>query len=226
MDMHYTYLILNLACIFFPFILSFDKKIAYYKLWKPLFIGILISAAFFIIWDILFTKLGVWSFNPTYIIGIYIFNLPIEEILFFITVPYACIFIYEVVNGYTKRDVIGCGKPYSVIVSIICLVLIILFHDKTYTLVNASICLIMLLFAAFIYKSQNLGRFFLAYFISLIPFLICNGLLTALPVVIYNNHENMNLRLFTIPLEDTLYGLSLMLIPILIMDYFKKPKSN
>ena len=226
MDTHYTYLILNLACIFFPFILSFDKKIAYYKLWKPLFIGILISAAFFIIWDILFTKLGVWSFNPTYIIGIYIFNLPIEEILFFITVPYACIFIYEVVNGYTKRDVIGCGKPYSVVISVICLVLIILFHDKTYTLVNASICLIMLLFAAFIYKSQNLGRFFLAYFISLIPFLICNGLLTALPVVIYNNNENMNLRLFTIPLEDTLYGLSLMLIPILIMDYFKKPKSN
>lgn len=226
MDTQYTYLILNLACIFFPFILSFDKKIAYYKLWKPLFIGILISAAFFIIWDILFTKLGVWSFNPTYIIGIYIFNLPIEEILFFITVPYACIFIYEVVNGYTKRDVIGCGKPYSVVISVICLVLIILFHDKTYTLVNASICLIMLLYAAFIYKSQNLGRFFLAYFISLIPFLICNGLLTALPVVIYNNNENMNLRLFTIPLEDTLYGLSLMLIPILIMDYFKKPKSN
>lgn len=226
MDTHYTYLILNLACIFFPFILSFDKKIAYYKLWKPLFIGMLISAAFFIIWDILFTKLGVWSFNPTYIIGIYIFNLPIEEILFFITVPYACIFIYEVVNGYTKRDVIGCGKPYSVVISVICLVLIILFHDKTYTLVNASICLIMLLYAAFIYKSQNLGRFFLAYFISLIPFLICNGLLTALPVVIYNNNENMNLRLFTIPLEDTLYGLSLMLIPILIMDYFKKPKSN
>jgi lycopene cyclase domain-containing protein len=226
MDTHFTYLILNLACIFFPFILSFDKKIAYYKLWKPLFIGILISAAFFIIWDILFTKLGVWSFNPTYIMGIYIFNLPIEEILFFITVPYACIFIYEVVNGYTKRDVIGCGKPYSVVISVICLVLIILFHDKTYTLVNASICLIMLLYAAFIYKSQNLGRFFLAYFISLIPFLICNGLLTALPVVIYNNNENMNLRLFTIPLEDTLYGLSLMLIPILIMDYFKKPKSN
>lgn len=226
MDTHYTYLILNLACIFFPFILSFDKKIAYYKLWKPLFIGIFISAAFFIIWDILFTKLGVWSFNPTYIMGIYIFNLPIEEILFFITVPYACIFIFEVVNGYTKRDVIGCGKPYSVVISVICLVLIILFHDKTYTLVNASICLIMLLYAAFIYKSQNLGRFFLAYFISLIPFLICNGLLTALPVVIYNNNENMNLRLFTIPLEDTLYGLSLMLIPILIMDYFKKPKSN
>jgi len=226
MDTHYTYLILNLACIFFPFILSFDKKIAFYTLWKPLFIGITISATFFIIWDVIFTHNGVWSFNPKYTLGLTVFNLPIEEVLFFITVPYACIFIYEVVNGYTTRDVIGCGKPYSVIVSVICLVLIVLFHDKTYTLVNASICLTMLLFAAFIYKSDNLGRFFLAYFISLIPFLICNGILTALPIVIYNNNENMNLRLFTIPLEDTLYGLSLMLIPILIMDYFKKSKSN
>ena len=70
-----------------------------------------------------------------------------------------------------------------------------------------------------------MGRFFLAYFISLIPFLICNGILTALPVVIYNNSENMNIRLYSIPLEDTLYGLSLMLLPILIMDYFKSKKS-
>jgi lycopene cyclase domain-containing protein len=226
MDTHYTYLILNLACVFFPFILSFDKKIAFYKLWKPLFIGISISASFFILWDIIFTLKGVWSFNPKYIIGLSVFNLPIEELLFFITVPYACIFIYEVVNGYKTRDVIGCGKPYSFIISLICIVLIILFYDKTYTLVNASICLILLLFATFISKSDNLGRFFLAYFISLVPFLICNGILTALPVVIYNNTENMNLRLFTIPLEDTLYGLSLMLIPILIMDYFKKSKFN
>jgi len=225
MDTHYTYLILNVGCIIFPFILSFDKKIAFYKLWKPLFIGIFISATFFVIWDVIFTLNGVWSFNPKYITGIHLFKLPIEELLFFITVPYACIFIYEVINGYTKRDIIGCGKPYSLVFAIICILLIILFYDKTYTLVNASICLILLIVSTFIYKSNNMGRFFLAYFISLIPFLICNGILTALPVVIYNNSENMNIRLYSIPLEDTLYGLSLMLLPILIMDYFKSKKS-
>ena len=37
----------------------------------------------------------------------------------------------------------------------------------------------------------------------------------------YNNAENMNLRLFSIPLEDIIYCLSLMLLPVLIMDYLK-----
>lgn len=221
MDSRFTYLLLNLGCVIFPIFLSFDKKVAFYKTWKLLFISIFISALFFIGWDILFTSRGIWSFNNKYILGIYIYNLPIEEVLFFFTVPYSCIFIYEVVNAYFKRDVIGCGKPYSAIFAIICLITAILYYDKTYTIVNAGLCFFLLVFAAFIYKSENLGRFFLAYFIALIPFLICNGILTSLPVVIYNNAENMNIRLFSIPLEDTFYCLSLMLLPILIMDFLK-----
>jgi len=222
MNLHLTYLFLNLACIFFPLALSFDKKVAFYKLWKNLFIAILINALFFISWDILFTSKGIWNFNSDYISGIFIYNLPIEEVLFFITVPYSCLFIYEVINAYTKRDVIGCGKPYSAVTALICLILTILFYDKTYTVINALLGFSLIVFAAFIYKSANLGRFFLAYFISLIPFLICNGILTSLPIVIYNNAENMNLRLFSIPLEDIIYCLSLMLLPVLIMDYLKK----
>ena len=226
MDLRFTYLLLNFGCVIFPIILSFDKKVAFYKTWKYLFISIFISALFFIGWDILFTSKGIWGFNSHYIIGIYIFNLPIEEVLFFFTVPYSCIFIYEVVNVYFKRDVMGCGKPYSAVVSIICLITAILYYDKTYTLVNAGLCFFLLVFAAFIYKSENLGRFFLAYFIALIPFLICNGILTSLPVVIYNNAENMNIRLFSIPLEDTFYCLSLMLLPILIMDFLKNKNKS
>lgn len=227
MNLHFTYLLLNLACVFFPFVLSFDKKVSFYKIWKHVIIAIIINALFFISWDIVFTSKGIWSFNPNYITGIYIYNLPLEEVLFFVTVPYSCLFIYEVVNAYTKRDIIGCGKPYSAITAILCLVLTIIFYDKCYTVVNAMTCFSLLVFAAFVYKSDNLGRFFLAYFISLIPFLICNGILTSLPVVIYNNSENMNLRLFSIPLEDVLYCLSLMLLPVLIMDYLKnKNKSS
>ena len=221
MNSHFLYLILNFSCVIFPILLSFDKKVAFFKLWKSLFTSIFISALFFIIWDILFTSQGIWSFNPNYITGIYIYNLPIEEVLFFFTVPYSCIFIYEVVNAYFKRDVIGCGKPYASVVAVISFILCILYFDKMYTLVNAGLCSTLLVFAVFVYKSENLGRFFLAYIIALIPFLICNGILTSLPVVIYNNSENMNIRLFSIPLEDVFYCLSLMLLPILIMDFFK-----
>ena len=75
-------------------------------------------------------------------------------------------------------------------------------------------------------RVRNLGRFYLAYFVSLIPFLICNGILTALPIVTYNDEENMAIRLFTIPLEDVFYCLSLLLSTVLLMDYFKEKKTN
>jgi hypothetical protein len=52
---HQTYLWLNIASIFFPFVLSFDKKVAYYKSWRFLFPAIGLTALFFITWDVLKT---------------------------------------------------------------------------------------------------------------------------------------------------------------------------
>ena len=227
MNSHYTYLVLDIASVLFPLALSFDKKVAFYKSWKYLFPAMLISATFFIGWDVLFTAQGVWGFNPEYITGIYVFNLPLEEVLFFVCVPYSCVFIYEVFNAYVARDVLGtCGTKISILLSILSLIACVFFYDKTYTLVNAGICLALVLFATFPYKFRNLGRFYLAYFVSLVPFLICNGILTALPIVTYNDNENMAIRLFTIPLEDVFYCLSLLLSTVLLMDYFKNRNSN
>ena len=139
MNSHYTYLVLDIASVLFPLALSFDKKVAFYKLWKYLFPAMVISGAFFILWDVLFTAQGVWGFNPKYITGINVFNLPIEEVLFFVCVPYSCVFIYEVFNAYVKRDVLGtCGKRISILISIISLIACILFYNKTYTIVNAG----------------------------------------------------------------------------------------
>ena len=56
--------------------------------------GLLIMDSIYIIWDILFTYLGVWGFNNKYLIGYNIFNLPLEEWLFFICIPYASLFIH------------------------------------------------------------------------------------------------------------------------------------
>ncbi len=222
MNSHYTYLLLDVLSVAFPFLLSFDKKVAFYKSWKYLFPAMFIVGLFFIIWDVLFTYKGVWGFNPIYITGIKLFNLPLEEVLFFICVPYSCVFIYEVCNAYIKRDLIGANAKYiSVIISLLCLVICILFYNKTYTIVNVGISMLLVIFATFICQFKNLGRFYVAYVVSLFPFLICNGILTSLPIVTYNNNENMNLRIYTIPFEDTLYCLSLLLSTILLMDYFK-----
>lgn len=61
--------------------------------------------------------------------------------------------------------------------------------------------------------------FLLAYLVSIVPFFVVNGLLTAIPVVIYNDTENLGLRLYTIPFEDIFYGMLLVLGNIGIMEW-------
>ena len=60
--------------------------------------------------------------------------------------------------------------------------------------------------------------------VILIPFLIVNGFLTAIPVVLYNDAENLNLRIYTIPFEDIFYGMLLVLMNIVIYEKLKNRK--
>ena len=75
----YTYLLIDVLTILFPFILSFDKKVAFYKDFKNAFLSIICIAIPFIIWDIYFTENRIWGFNEDYLSGKYLSNLPIEE---------------------------------------------------------------------------------------------------------------------------------------------------
>ncbi len=55
-----------------------------------------------------------------------------------------------------------------------------------------------------------------------IGFLVCNGILTALPVVTYNPSEMLDVRFFTIPLEDFIYGFALVTATISIYEFVKR----
>ncbi len=218
-DKHYTYLLLNLATLFFPLVLSFDKKVAYYKKWPQLVWGIGITGAFFIVWDMLKTYCGVWSFNPDYLLGIHIGNLPIEEWLFFVTVPYACVFIYESLNAYLPDYLAKPSKYIAPIVIIILLILAAFNYTRIYTFITFTFTAAFLGIYIKVFKNRLGGRFWMAYVVHLIPFFIINGFLTALPVVIYNDAENLGIRLYTIPIEDTIYSMLLLLMNVGIYEW-------
>lgn len=218
----YTYLMLNIGTLAGPLLLSFDRKVAFYRQWRALFPAIAFTAVAFIIWDIIFTEQGVWSFNPEFLVGIQLLGLPLEEWLFFLTVPYACMFIYECLNAYITRDILkNVAKPLTWTLIGILLVLAAIHWGRTYTVVTFIWLGVWLLLNQFWIKGTYMGRFFLSYFICLIPFLLVNGVLTALPVVIYNDMENLSFRIGTIPVEDTMYALLLLLMNVNIYEYLK-----
>lgn len=227
MNQHYYYLFINIATVFFPIILSFDKKVHFYKKWKYILPGLILSGLLYLVWDYLFTIKNVWSFNPNYILGIKFFELPLEEILFFITVPFACIFIYECLISYLKINVSKLlSRNISIVLLAFSLVMLFLFSDKLYSLINFSTLAVILIYTLGKSTVLDMGKFYLAYLVSLLPFYVVNGILTAIPIVMYNNAENMNFRVGTIPFEDHFYSMSLILLNLLFFEYFRNRKST
>lgn len=218
MNLHYTYLLILTASLAGPLALSFDKKVAFYTKWKRLFKAMILPAFFYIIWDMIFTKQGVWSFNENYITGIKLYNLPIEEVMFFFVVPYCCVFIYECVRCYfSKIQRTAFGNIILNAIGILLLIYAIINHDKSYTFYTFFFNGIFILFldtSKKYLKIFNVNAFLISYLIILIPFLIINGLLTAIPVVLYNDQENLATRIYTIPVEDVFYGMLLVMMNV------------
>ena len=212
------YFWLMIGTITGPFLLSFDKKVHFYTHWKALFPALSIVAIAFIVWDQLFTQAGIWGFNPRYLSGIYIMDLPLEEVLFFFFVPYACLFIYEVLIAYfPKIDLTNVGKGLAFGITLSGLVLGSMHMDNWYT---SSACILSALLTIGIFFVQRVkwyGSFAFTFLVSLIPFLLVNGVLTGSftpePIVWYNPEHIMGPRIFSIPVEDVFYNYS-MLLPI------------
>ena len=226
--MNYTYLLINLAVIFFPLVLSFDKKVHFFSKWRFVFPSILITGLVFLIWDILFTKLNVWSFNPDYLIGVNLLGLPLEEILFFLTVPYACVFIYECLNAYfPKNDLQKYSLAISNLFLGLCVAILFFGYNRWYTLINFGFLFMVLAYVEYVNVDfRFMYKFYRAYLVSLIPFYIVNGFLTSIPVVMYNDKQNLGFRLGTIPFEDHFYLMGLLLMNIYLYEVFKSSNTK
>lgn len=225
--MKYAYLLINFLTIIFPVLLSFDKRVAFHKSWKYIWPGMTLTGLVFLFWDVLFTVKGVWSFNPDYIIGIKVFDLPIEEILFFLTVPFSCIFIYACLNYYVKWSLPQTiSKIISLLIIILCVAMLTAYYNRLYTAINFGFLMLVLILLQYVFESAWLNRFYMAYIVSLLPFYIVNGILTSVPIVMYNNAENIGKRVGTIPIEDHFYSIALLLMNVGFFEYFKSKKQG
>jgi len=179
--------------------------------------GILISSIVMIIFDQFVT--GVfWIFNPKYITGIYLYKLPLEEVLFFIVVSFSTLCIWSNISSVVKAE--HHFKYTKYVLLILSLLFIVLSSPtKLYTLSMGFILLLLLLVDEFL-KIKLFASLRFAY---LLGFLILsttffNYYLTSRPIVIYEPTYNLNVYVFTIPVEDYLFGIIFISLAIMIYE--------
>jgi lycopene cyclase domain-containing protein len=86
-----------------PLLASFWPGLKFYQNIRSLLISITIVAIFFSVWDVFAVYRGHWFFNPTDVWKLRIINLPVEEVLFFVVIPFCCIFTWEAVKHIKER---------------------------------------------------------------------------------------------------------------------------
>ena len=225
--MERLYLWLDLGSLALPLLFSFHPKIKFYKLWPSVLPGILLMALVFIPWDIYFTQQGFWGFNPKYLTGIEWFGLPMEEWLFFFWIPYACLFTHHVLSSLVRWWPLSLRMSNWVYVMVVTVLIIGLWYgiNQWYT-ATAFIYALLVLGLTQNTAPELLPSFFMSYLIILIPFFVVNGVLTGSglpePVVWYNDTENFSLRLGTIPIEDTIYNLGMLLTVALVGTHIQQ----
>jgi lycopene cyclase domain-containing protein len=219
----YVYLALEIFVILIPFIYSYDRKLQYYLKIGRVAISLVLVGLFYIIGDVLFTKYGIWGFNPRYHAGIILINLPLEEWLFFIVIPYASLFLHDTLIYLFPHVQLSNLQTRIVSIILVCFLSIVVLTNigRVYTSVYLSLAIAAIILASFD-SSAILNRFYLTFMVILVPFFLVDSVLTGsfIPeeVVWYNNAENLGLRVLTVPAEDISYAFSLILFNLLFIN--------
>ncbi len=222
----YTYSLILFFTIIICFIASFDKRLRFDLHFFSFIKAAIIVAIPFIAWDVWFTDHGVWWFNTNYTLGIVIAGLPIEEWLFFICIPFSCVFTYYCLDKFFDWSKLSSFNNIIVFVSIIvCSVVGLINHDKIYTLVTAIATVSTLIYLHFFVRAQWITQASVVYTILMLGFFPVNGVLTgtglASPIVNYNPGDFLGIRILTIPIEDAVYGYAQFLLVLYFFLLFK-----
>jgi lycopene cyclase domain-containing protein len=220
----YSYLYINLAILIFPLVIAFEKtRIRYYSKIKSVAFSMFSVGLLFVSWDVLATSRGHWSFNPAYLLGIKFLGLPLEEILFFITTPFSCLFTYEALAYFLKdRKALLLDKLLPP-VGIALALLSFLFLNKEYTFLALLSVGLTILAAPKLVPHLFSSRLYWSYIaVTFALFFAFNFLLTSLPIVEYSHLATTGLRLTTIPIEDFMFNFSMLTLYMVVHRWAAK----
>lgn len=220
-----NYLLLDLIIFISPFLGKLFYPSFIFPNLKAALLSIFFVSLIFIVWDIKVNNKW-WLFNEKYITGIKIFDLPIEEIIFFPIVSFSCLIIWVNLNQVFKLEE---GSSFLITVSFILLVIFLFLgfyffkkkwdYSMTVSLIQGGTIILDWFLKTNLYLKIV---FYLFLIIALFLTLIFNYYLTKRPVVIYPKKYKTEIRILTIPVEDFIYGMNFLTLVIIFYQLIKK----
>lgn len=217
------YLLLNLLIIAGPLALSFDSNVRYVRFWAKALASAVIVMIPFIVWDSAVSGVH-WYFSDLYTLNIRLLGLPPGEYLFFITVPFSCLFIWQILVTKRRAREGRTDLPQKILAGLFIVSALLFFRaGRTYTglvLAALSVTCVLDVLSGVRLLSRRVTGIYLSIVTGLM--LVFNGYLTARPVVLYNSGYFLGIRVFTIPVEDFGYGFALILVCTIVFEVLKR----
>ena len=213
------YVRIDLLVLALPLALSFDRKVAFWRKGPQVFAAIAAVVAVFGAWDAWMAARGIWAFNPAHAGEARFLHLPPGEWLFFVCVPYACLFVLECVRAYFPDHAIRIPGPVFPILAVFLFILAFMYRELAYTATTFLACgLALAALQALVPATLRSRNFWAALGLTYLPFLIANGFLTGIPIVLYDDAENLAVRVGSIPVEDFFFSFAMLALAALVHD--------
>lgn len=172
-------------------------------------LALLVGGMPWLAWD-LWVAGDHWDFNPSFVMGPTLLGLPVEEWSFFLVVPFACLYCWERVafGPLGEKDPrlasavrAGALLPFLAVAVALC-------GAPPYTclaLGSAGMPFVLdLLSGVRLFHNPRAWAWLALVAVLTVLF---NNVLTGLPIVVYDPTDQLDIRLFTMPVEDLGFGL-------------------
>jgi lycopene cyclase domain-containing protein len=215
-----TYLIFNLIVFIPVLVLSLTTDVKPHRHWRALLGAYLLVSVPFIVWDIWAVQAGHWGFSDTYITASRFFDLPIEEILFFFSIPFAMMYVWGVIKKFvTDRPVVTIWPVlFLSLTAGGAIWMLTQYWDNGYTRSAAIATLIAVIITACT-RLVFTRRFWTFQFVLLGIFILANSFLTALPIITYGSSSIIGTRIATIPIEDFFFNFAFINLFLIVFNW-------